>query len=631
MAQAGDASAVGASDAVTGDAVTGEMTTGEVTTGEVTTGDPVASEVTVPGDGRATAADVLPVPAAPPVPRTPPSQPTPAAPPAREPDGGTAAAGPDGAAVLAVWFLTAAERGNPSTDLDRRHPDGRPWTAGNLVVPLVHGRDYFTRLLAVVEGLGDGDLLLFTDWRGDLDQRLDGAGSEVGEVLGRAARRGVAVRGLMWRSHLELLSFSSKPNRLLAEKLTSSGARVVLDQRVRRGGSHHQKLVVARPAGDPAAGVAFAGGIDLCYNRRDDAAHAGDPQSQPMAAPYGDAPPWHDIQVEVRGPAVGDLEHTFRERWDDPSSLDNPNPLRRLFYRIRPVATRTDELPAQQPDPPAAGPHNVQVLRTYPRKLHPAYPFARAGERSIARAYQKVLRRARRLIYLEDQYMWSAEVARLFADALRRSPELHLIIVVPRHPTQGGRFSLPPNLVGREQALELCRAAGGDRVGVYDVENHAGTPVYVHAKAVTVDDVWASVGSDNLNRRSWTHDSELAVATIDDTLDPREPRDPAGLGDGARVFARDLRLGLWREHLDWEGPDDELLDPATGFAAFRARAEDLAAWHDGGRVGDRPPGRVRPHRPARLSRLRRAWSAPVYRSIYDPDGRPHRLRAAGEW
>nr|WP_235826100.1 hypothetical protein [Candidatus Frankia alpina] len=52
---------------------------------------------------------------------------------------------------------------------------------------------------------------------------------------------------------------------------------------------------------------------------------------------------------------------------------------------------------------------------------------------------------------------------------------------MPRHPAQGGRFSLPPNLVGREQALELCRAAGGDRVGAYDVENHAGTPVYVHA------------------------------------------------------------------------------------------------------------------------------------------------------
>ncbi|CAO5170946.1 hypothetical protein FAIPA1_20473 [Frankia sp. AiPs1] len=115
----------------------------------------------------------------------------------------------------------------------------------------------------------------------------------------------------------------------------------------------------------------------------------------------------------------------------------------------------------------------------------------------------------------------------------RGNPDTELI-VVPRHPTQGGGLSLPPNLVGREQALEVCRAAGGERVAVSDVENHAGTPVYVHSKAVTVDDVW-------------------------------------------------------------------------------------------------PPGRVVPHSPAALGRLRRAWAAPLYHAIYDPDGRPRRMRAAGRW
>ena len=64
----------------------------------------------------------------------------------------------------------------------------------------------------------------------------------------------------------------------------------------------------------------------------------------------------------------------------------------------------------------------------------------------------------------------------------------------------------------------------------------------MHAKVVVVDDVWAMIGSDNLNRRSWTHDSELSIAVLDRAHDTREPADPAGLGDDARRFARDLRL-----------------------------------------------------------------------------------------
>nr|MDT0663624.1 phospholipase [Micromonospora sp. DSM 115978] len=264
--------------------------------------------------------------------------------------------------MLDDWFLTAPERRNPDTAVDLRHADRQAWTTGNVVTPLVHGTPYFRRLLDETHRLGPDDLLLFTDWRGDADQRLDAdEGTTVGELLSGAAERGVLVRGLVWRSHLAALSFSEKENRELAEDANTSGAHVVLDHRVRRSGSHHQKLVVIRRDGSPDDAVAFAGGIDLCYSRRDDADHEGDPQSQPMADAYGERPPWHDIQCEVRGPAVGDLEATFRERWDDPTRLDTPNPMRKLFYKIRPTVTDPDPLPPQQPDPSTVGPHAVQV------------------------------------------------------------------------------------------------------------------------------------------------------------------------------------------------------------------------------------------------------------------------------
>jgi phosphatidylserine/phosphatidylglycerophosphate/cardiolipin synthase-like enzyme len=279
------------------------------------------------------------------------------------------------------------------------------------------------------------------------------------------------------------------------------------------------------------------------------------------------------------------------------------------------------------PDPPAAGPHAVQVLRTYPARWR-RYPFAPLGERSIAGAYRKVLRRAHRLIYIEDQYLWAPGIARLLGRALIADPALHLVAVVPRWADKEGK-SATPSLLGREQAVDVCRAAGGDRFAIYDVENHTGTPVYVHAKVVVVDDVWAMVGSDNLNRRSWTHDSELSCAVIDETLDPREPRDPAGLGDGARVFARDLRLTLWREHLDRAADgsqDEDLLEAGSAFAAVQASAAALDAWYDGGCQGERPTGRLRAHVPERVRRRDKLWAVPVSRLIYDPDGRAVRDR-----
>ncbi len=108
------------------------------------------------------------------------------------------------------------------------------------------------------------------------------------------------------------------------------------------------------------------------------------------------------------------------------------------------------------------------------------------------------------------------------------------------------------------------------RVAVYGIENHAGTPVYVHAKVCIIDDVWASVGSDNVNRRSWTHDSELSCAVFDDEVDDREPRTLERLGDGARSFARNLRLELAREHLDRaDGQDADLIDAASAFPRLR--------------------------------------------------------------
>ncbi len=523
------------------------------------------------------------------------------------------------------WFLTPEERGNPMTEIDSDQPAGVAWTEGNLVTILIEGATYFTRLAEAIESLTAHDEIRFTDWRGDGDERVSDDGASISTLLADACRRGVDVRGLLWRSHSDLLAFSSKENRRLAIEVTEAGGEVLLDRRVRRGGSHHQKMVLIRYPSLVERDVAFIGGIDLSHGRRDDAVHDGDAQVIKLDPRYGKRPPWHDVQLEVRGPAVAKLDDTFRERWEDPTPLNHSSRLTAGISRATSRDRRTSSLPDRLGEPSAKGGHAVQVLRTYPSR-RPRYPFAPDGERSVARAFAKAIERARTLIYIEDQYFWSTEIAKLLADALRRRPTLQVIAVVPRFPDKDSKLSGPPSRLAQARAIALVKAAGGERVGIYDVENAEGNPIYVHAKVCVIDDVWATVGSDNLNRRSWTHDSELSCAIIDSELDERMPLDPGGLGDGSRKFARELRLTLWAEHLGRSPSDAALLDLAGATALWREIADELAQWQSRGVHKRRPSGRIRSHEIDPVPSGSQRWADVAYRLIFDPDGRPLSFR-----
>jgi phosphatidylserine/phosphatidylglycerophosphate/cardiolipin synthase-like enzyme len=525
------------------------------------------------------------------------------------------------------WLLTGDERGNPATRVHSGVGGSPTWSEGNLVRPLVHGATYFAALHAELTALRPGDRVWFTDWRGDPDERLLPDGPSIGDVLCSLARSGVEVRGLVWRSHGERVSspISGRPNQMLGREINEAGGEVLLDQRVRRFGSHHQKLFVLRRRDDSSRDVAFVGGIDLCHSRRDDADHRGDPQALSMDPRYGRTPPWHDAALELRGPVVADVLASFAERWDDPTPLDRRTPYRMLQQRLARMPRHPKSLPEAAPPPPPAGGHTVQLLRTYAPK-RPRVPFAPSGERSVARAYAKAFSRAGSLIYVEDQYLWSAEVATGIVRALRRNPDLHVIAVVPRFPDSDGPLAGPPSRLGQIRAIRMLQRAAPDRVGVFDLENGAGTPIYVHAKICIVDDTWVTCGSDNFNRRSWTTDSELTCAVLDTT-----PADDAPSAVDARRFARDLRLQLWAEHLGLDAGDPRLLDPADGLALWDAAASDLDGWHRSRDRGPRPASRIRRHTPEPISAVQRLWATPAYRLVVDPDSRPRRLRGTARF
>jgi phosphatidylserine/phosphatidylglycerophosphate/cardiolipin synthase-like enzyme len=540
-----------------------------------------------------------------------------------------------------AWLLTKTDRANPDSRIDGAHPGQQAWSEGNLVRPLIHGATYFAELSEVIEATRAGDLVYFTDWQGDADELLTGVpGTEIGSVLARADERGVDVRGLVWRSHWERIGFAAAENRRLGVELQKRGAEALLDMRVRTGGSHHQKFVVIRHGSAQRRDIAFVGGIDLCHSRRDDIDHQGDPQAISMAKEYGDRPPWHDIQAAIQGPAVHDVETVFRERWEDPTPLSR-NPVFVALDRLRGLDVTASPLPPQAPPPPPVdgGAHVVQLLRTYPHLRHGrTYPFASGGERSVARGYTKALRKARSLVYLEDQYLWGKHVGDLFTGALRENPDLRVIAVVPMYTDLGG-VSRSPQQLGRRRAMLEILSAEPDRVAVYGIENDNSTPIYVHAKVCVVDDTWATIGSDNFNRRSWTHDSELTAVVLDRGSGGREPR------GGQASYGQRLRLTLSAEHLDRPieqgmSPDHDAallevmadcVDPADMFLTYKRAAAALDDWHAQGKVGPRPPGRLRRLEPPQLGPIVRALALVPYLVLHDPDGRPYSMRRAGRY
>ena len=109
----------------------------------------------------------------------------------------------------------------------------------------------------------------------------------------------------------------------------------------------------------------------------------------------------------------------------------------------------------------------------------------------------------------------------------------------------------------------------------------------------------------------------------------RRPAPAEPDGHAAATFAAELRLQLAREHLDRDAGDTtDLLDPETAFAAFRDSAALLDRWHQHSQNGNRPPGRLRSYPTPTIGWHTRAWAIPLYRILYDPDGRPLTMRIA---
>ena len=154
---------------------------------------------------------------------------------------------------------------------------------------------------------------------------------------------------------------------------------------------------------------------------------------------------------------------------------------------------------------------DVQIIRTIPEHIYSAVP---RGEFGILESYVRALRSARRLIYLENQFLWSPEITAIVADKLRRPPDdrFRVLIVLPSKPNTGAddtRGSLGALIEADNGAGRLLACT------LYAHEGAFSDPIYVHAKVAIVDDHWLTIGSANLNDHSLFNDTEMNVVIRD--------------------------------------------------------------------------------------------------------------------
>lgn len=215
----------------------------------------------------------------------------------------------------------------------------------------------------------------------------------------------------------------------------------------------HRKTIVVD--GD----IGFVSG--LCV----DAAWEGDPTKR--------LEPWRDTGVEIRGPAVAELEHAFAAMW------------------VTSGETELGELPAAPAVQASPGNVRVRVVAGIPRI---------AGTYRLDLLIASV---ARRQLWLTDAYFVGTSA---YTQALRAAAVdgVDVRLLVP------GASDIP--------ALSPLSRAGYRPLLEAGVRVFEWNGTMLHAKTAVADGTWARVGSTNLNLASWMSNYELDVAIEDATF-----------------------------------------------------------------------------------------------------------------
>ncbi len=183
---------------------------------------------------------------------------------------------------------------------------------------------------------------------------------------------------------------------------------------------------------------------------------------------------WHDVHVRIEGPAVRELSKLALSTWRIQHGVELDQ---RLFL----------------PEVPPVGTEYVSIIGSRERK-----------KRQVMRqSYLQAIRRARNYIYIANAYFLPGiGFRRALRNACKRGVDVRVMV-----PKKGD--ILPFQLAS--QALFARTMKTGIRLFLWE-------DAMLHAKTAVIDDQWATVGSFNIDHRSWNMNLEVNVNAVGSTL-----------------------------------------------------------------------------------------------------------------
>jgi cardiolipin synthase A/B len=333
---------------------------------------------------------------------------------------------------------------------------GTPLTLGNAARLLNDGPETYAAIEEAIRAARDHvnvEFYIIED---------DEVGQWFADLLLRKAAEGVAV-SLIYDS----VGCIGTP-RAYFDRLREGGVRVLEYNPVnparargawRVNNRNHRKVVIVDGT------IGFTGGINISEvyssgstpgaRSRDEARRSG----------------WRDSKVRIEGPAVADMQRVFLDAWARQSGEALPA---RNWY------------PAQTS---MRGRHPVRIMASGPGDEFPA----------IYGSLLSAIAHSDKTVHITMAYFVpDPQTLEVLKDAARRGVDVRLVL-----PSQSDLWIVFH--AGRSHYAELLEAG---------VRIHERQEALLHAKTIVIDGVWSTVGSSNIDWRSFLHNYELNAVIL---------------------------------------------------------------------------------------------------------------------